>query len=208
MKLLFCSLSDRPFLSAPMFQHLEEYCSKHNYKCVLEDKVLDRERAPAWSKIKLLQREMKNNPDIPLIVWIDDDIIITNKDIKFEELISSYPFMNTNKNILISREIYPPFNSGILVCKNNTETYNYLQHIWELCEKYPEYKTRPNWEQEIFIKDYYKDQSHIFPIPYKTIQTFYRKQNPDWRLGDFSAHITGMNMDDRIRMRDIVLKQL
>jgi len=200
--IVFCSLSDRPDFSKPMFDHLQQYCDIYDYKCVLENKVLDTTRAPSWSKIKLLQREMLNNPDIPYIVWVDDDIIITNKDIKFEELINSYQF----KNILISKEVVPPFNCGILVCKNNTETYDYLQHIWELCEKYPSYKHKPNWEQEIFIKDYYMNQSHIFLIPYKIIQSFYRIQNRDWVKGHFSAHITGMSLDMRIQLRDEVLK--
>lgn len=202
MDIVFCSLSDRPVFSTPMFQHLEEYCVKNNYKCVLEYKSLCDERAPSWSKIPLLQREMKKNQDIPYIVWIDDDIIITNKNVRFEDLIKPYDF----KNILLSEEIYPPFNCGIIVCKNNDETFNYLTHIWNLCEKYPEYKKRANWEQEIFQRDYQTNKKHITTIPYRIIQTFYRKQNPDWKPSDFSAHITGMSMELRIQMRNDILK--
>lgn len=202
MDILFCSLSDRPVFSTPMFQHLEEYCVKNNYKCVLEYKSLCDDRAPAWSKILLLQRVMKNNPDIPYIVWVDDDIIITNKNVRFEDLIKPYDF----KNILLSEEIYPPFNTGMIVCKNNDETFKYLTHIWNLCEKYPQYKKRANWEQEIFQRDYQTNKKHITTIPYRIIQTFYRKQNPDWKPNDFSAHITGMSMDLRMEMRNDILK--
>lgn len=204
MTILFCSLSDRPDFSKPMFDSLQTYCDKHNYKCVLENKSLDNSRAPSWSKIPLLQREMKNNPDIETIVWIDDDIIITNKDIKFDELVEPYPF----DNILISQEVFDDFNCGILVCKNNQKTYNYLTHIWLKCELTPEYKTKPNWEQEIFLKDYKIDKSKITRIPYKIIQSFYRIQNKDWRPGDFSAHITGMTMKNRMIMRDEVLSKI
>eukprot|EP01044_Picomonas_judraskeda_P031020 COSAG03_NODE_11398_length_594_cov_40.500722_1_plen_113_part_10 len=110
-KMLFCSLSDRPQLSQPIFNVLKNYCNRHNYKCVLENKVLSTERAPAWSKIILLQREMKNNPHIETIVWIDDDILITNENIKFEEIINNYPF----DNILVSADvIWSPINSGVL----------------------------------------------------------------------------------------------
>ena len=200
-KILFCSLSDRLDFSKPMFDHLEEYCNKHNYQCVLEDKILDDSRAPAWSKIKLLQREMKSNPDIPLIVWIDDDILITNKQIKFEQLIERYPF----DNILISEEVYGPFNTGMLVVKNNEESYNYLEHIWTLCEKYPQYKHKPNWEQEIFIIDYNNNKKNIKTMSYKIIQSFYRLQNKDWKIGDFSCHLTGMSLDNRIKLRDEIL---
>ena len=212
MKLLFCSLSDRPVLSTPMFQHLELYCTKHNYKCVLENKSLCNERSPAWSKIILLQREMKNNADYDYIIWIDDDILITNKEKKFDEFIDKY---SCGHDICVSEDALKsyPMNTGIIVCKNNKQTLKYLQYIWKLCEKYPQSKNGGLWEQDIMTRDYLDNNNNSFIymvkiIPYKTIQTFYRKQNPDWTLGDFSAHITGMNMDDRIRMRDIVLQQL
>ena len=211
MKMLFCSLSDRPQLSQPMFNHLQDYCNKHDYKCVLENKVLSTERAPAWSKILLLQREMKNNPDIETIVWIDDDILITNKNIRFEELIKDYPF----NNILVSADvIYSPINSGILVCKNNQETYDYLTKIWELCEKYPDKKWGGLWEQDIMVKNLKipNQKISLTVIPHNIIQSFHRdhtlKPENKWKPGDFSAHFTGMSMSKRIQYRDEVLSKI
>ena len=64
----------------------------HNYDLVIEKQSLDKSRAPSWSKIPLLLRELKNNPKIELIVWIDDDILITNKQLKFHEIIQEYSF--------------------------------------------------------------------------------------------------------------------
>jgi hypothetical protein len=177
---------------------------------VIEDKSLDQSRAVSWSKIKLLQREMLSNPDIDLIVWYDDDILITNPKLKFEELIKDYDFTN----ILLSAEVHPPFNSGVIVCKNNLETFDYLQHIWDLCEKYPQYKTQPNWEQEIFMRDYKQDKSKITVIPHKIIQSFYREfdlpDNFKWQEGDFSAHITGnhLSIADRVRLRNQLLNNM
>ena len=206
MKLLFCSLSDRPELSAPMFEKLKEYCSYHNYKCVLEDKVLDDSRAPAWSKIILLQREMKSNGDYDYIIWIDDDILITDKNKKFEEFIEKY-----DCDIFVSEDALKsyPMNTGIIVCKNNKETLKYLEHIWELCEKYPQYKTGVCLcEQDVMTIDYETNKKNIRTIPYKTIQSFYRTENKDWKEGDFSAHITGMPLESRIKMRDEVLNRI
>jgi len=202
--ILFCSLSDRAELSKPMFDKLKEYCNINNYKCVLEDKVLDSSRAPSWSKIKLLQREMQNNRDIDYIVWIDDDIIITNKNIKFEDLIKDYPF----NNILISAEVYGPFNCGVLVCKNNEQTYNYLTRIWCMGnnKELNKYKQMPNWEQEVFIRDYPDSRDIITVIPHRIIQSFHRASHRLWREGDFAAHITGMSYEKRIEMRDEILK--
>jgi len=202
--ILFCSLSDRPILSKPIFNKLEEYCKIHNYKCVLENKTLDDSRAPPWSKILLLQREMKRNPDYDYIIWIDDDILITNKDKKFEDFIQKY-----DSDIFVSADAHGsyPMNTGIIVCKNNTQTLNYLEQIWQLCEKYPASKNGGLWEQDVMTKDYKKNK-FINIIPYGIIQTFQRKANLDWKPGDFSAHFTGMKMDDRIKMRDEILYKI
>jgi len=205
-KVLFCSLSDRQMeFSLPMMNELENYCNRHNYKCVIEDKSLDETRAQSWSKIKLLQREMLSNPDIDLIVWYDDDILITNPELKFEELIKDYDFTN----ILLSEEVHPPFNCGVIVCKNNMETFDYLQHIWDLCEQYPQYKTTPNWEQEIFHRD--NNRSKIKTIPHTIIQSFYREfdlpEHLKWKPEHFAAHITGnhLSIGDRVKLRNQIL---
>jgi len=214
MKILFCSLSDRPILSKPMFDKLQEYCNRHKYKCVLENKSLDESRSPAWSKIRLLQREMKANPDYDMIVWIDDDILITRQDIKFDELIKPYPF----ENILVSQDVvWSPINTGVLVCKNNQETYDYLEEIWELCEQYPEKKFTGLWEQDIMVTHARmtslmnpNEKIPLTVIPHNIIQSFYRDHDlpaeKRWKLGHFSAHFTGMSLDRRIQMRDEILK--
>ena len=204
--ILFCSLSDRPNLSQILFEHLQSYCDKHDYKCVLENKSLCTERAPAWSKIILLQREMKNNPEVDYVVWVDDDILITNKNKKFEDFIYS----NKDANIIVSEDAIRshPMNTGIIICKNDNESMKYLQHIWQLCEKYPNSKHSGLWEQDIMTRDYRENPNGNFIkiLPYRTIQTFYRTSNPDWRPTDFSAHFTGMSMDKRIQMRNDILK--
>jgi hypothetical protein len=204
MKILFCSLSDRPILSKPIFEKLEEYCQIHNYKCVLENKTLDDSRSPAWSKIILLQREMKRNPDYDYIIWIDDDILITNKEKKFEDFIEKY-----DSDIFVSADAHPsyPMNTGIIVCKNNQQTLKYLQYIWNLCEKYPDKKFGGLWEQDVMTIDY-QNNKFIKIIPYRIIQTFQRRNGPDWKPGDFSAHFTGMDMNDRIIMRDQILNKI
>lgn len=213
--MLFCSLSDRPELSKPMFEALQSYCDKHDYKCVLESQVLCDTRHQAWSKIKLLQREMKANPEIETLVWVDDDILITNKDIKYEELIKDYPF----ENVLVSADVvWSPFNCGTMVVKNDKETYDFLQEIWDLCdvEEFEYYKYNGLWEQDVMVK-YCRmvsvmnsNQNYVTIIPHNIIQSFYRDHDlPEenkWKKGQFAAHFTGMSLDKRIEMRDEVIK--
>ncbi len=214
-KLLFCSLSDRPILSGPMFKNLKQYCDRHNYKCVLEDDVLTTDRAPSWSKILLLQREMKNNPDIDILVWIDDDILLTRQDVRFEDLIEPYPF----ENVLVSADVvWSPFNCGVLVVKNDESTFKFLQRIWDMCdeEEYTYFKYEGLWEQDVMVR-YCRQIKLLNPnvelpvtiIPHNIIQSFYRDHDlPEknkWKVGDFSAHFTGMSLEKRIQHRDEVL---
>jgi len=210
-KILICSLSDRDHFSNPMFQRFSSYCAKWNYKCVLEHKSLDTGRAPAWSKILLLKREIILNPEIPFIVWIDDDILITNENIELLKIIEKYM---GDKDIILSAEVVPPFNTGFIICKNNQDNIDYLDRIWKLGEE-SESKTKCNWEQDIMINDYkdHKDhKGHIEIIPYGIIQNFYRdymlSNEMKWEKGDFTAHITGMPMDKRICIRDHILNLL
>lgn len=214
-KLLFCSLSDRPILSEPMFKSLKEYCDRHDYKCVLENNTLTNERYPSWSKILLLQREMKANPNIDTLVWIDDDILITRQDIRFEELIKNYPF----EHVLVSADVvYSPFNAGVLVVKNDEATYQFLQQIWDICEEeeFKYFKFNGLWEQDVMVR-YCRMISLMNPnqdspvtiIPHNIIQSFHRDHTlpPDkkWKLGHFAAHFTGMSLEKRIQYRDEVL---
>ena len=212
---LVCSLSDRPTFSGPMFLQMKKYCDKHGYKCVLEDNVLCSDRHPAWSKILLLQREMKNNPDVDTLVWIDDDILITRQDIRFEDLIKDYPY----EHILVSADVvWSPFNCGIMVVKNDESTYQLLQYIWDMCdeEEYQYFKYNGLWEQDILVR-YCRNiklmnpnqDSPVTIIPHNIIQSFHRDHDlPEknkWMLGHFSAHFTGMSLEKRIQYRDEVL---
>jgi len=215
---LFCSLSNRPILSEPMFNMLQIYCDKWKHKCVLEKEVLDNSRAPSWSKIKLLQREMKNNPLIPYLVWVDDDILLTNHKTDFSELIKDYPFAE-NSGVLVSEDVlWSPFNCGMIVVKNNEETYKYFDDIWELCEKYPDKKHNGLWEQDIMVihdkmvSQMNPNQSYITKVPHNILQSFHRDhtlpKDKKWRMGDFSAHFTGMELEKKMKYRDEVLKSI
>ena len=205
MTMLFCSLSDRPNLSEKIYESNKEYFERYNFKYIFEDKVLNKSRHPAWSKIKLLQREMKNNPDIEYIVWIDDDIIIKNHTINFKDIISKYSFdhilIDDNDNIGGWK-----LNSGFFVCKNNETTYQILQHIWISAKK--DHYWGGVWENDT-MNDYYKNlsdtQNEIKIIPHRTIQTFYNR----YKDGEFAIHFAGMkNQEKRIQLINNHLKKI
>lgn len=201
MKVLFCSLSDRPEFSDKIYQSNQEYFDRYNIDFIIEKKRLTFERCPAWSKILLLQRELKKDYDY--VVWIDDDILITNHKIDFREIIKMYKF----ENILIDDNAGNgkwKLNSGIFVCKNNQETKDFLKHIWDTAHKYNYHNGV--WENDT-MNDYHKEnpEDKIFKIiPHRIIQSFKRFH----KEGDFAVHFAGINMKNRMTFRDEYLKKI
>jgi len=201
-KILFCSLSDRPEFSEKIFIHNKKYFKKHNYKFVIEKKSLCNDRHAAWSKLLLVQREMKKNPSYDYVVWIDDDILIMNKEKPFEDFINENPF----ENILICRDCKIArwvFNSGLFVCKNNKTCRDILEDVYINAD--PKYFFNPVWEQDALCDYYLKnpDPKIIKIIPHRTMQSI----NEEYKPGDFSIHLAGLPLEQRMKIRDIILKK-
>jgi len=190
MKLLFCSLSDRPDFSQSIFQSNQKYYDKYNFDFIYEDNVLTSERHPAWSKIILLQREL--NKDYDYVIWIDDDILIMNYNIDFRDIINKY----NPENIMVDNNNNHGkwgINTGIIVCKNNDKTKDMLKEVWDNAR--PEHYFGGVWENDTMNE--YREQYKI--IPHKIIQSFYFNYTPN----DFSVHFAGINpIERRIKMRD------
>jgi hypothetical protein len=201
MKILFLSLSDRKTLYPITFDRTTKYCKKYSYNFDYKTSIIDNTRHISWSKIPFLLEKMNTCPDYNFYVWLDDDIYITNFDIDFYTLIESYDF----NCLLLSKDVIPecPLNAGVLVCKNNPTTTQLLNKIYDMVD---ETGTRfeHNWEQDALIKYYYEQNNNndMVTIPHRIIQSFYRNyllpSSMKWKPNDFCAHITGMNMEQRI----------
>jgi hypothetical protein len=205
MKILFLSLSDRKVLYSITFDRLKKYCEKYNYSFHYKASIIDSSRHISWSKIPFLLEQMDSYPDYDLYVWIDDDIYITNLDIDFYALIEPYSF----NCLLFSQDVIPecPLNAGVLVCKNNEQTTKILNQVYDMVDEIGT-RFKHNWEQDGFIKYYneYNKNNNIVTIPHRIIQSFYRNyslpHSMRWQPNDFSAHITGMNLEDRLKILD------
>ena len=195
MKILFCSLSDRPDFSQSIFQQNQKYYDKYNFDFIYEDKTLCEERHQSWSKILLLERELEKDYDY--VIWIDDDILIMNYDIDFRDIITGY----NPENILIddNENMYGyKINCGMFVCKNNETTKHLLKEVWDNAK--PEHYFDGVWENDTMNE--YSVKYKI--IPHRTFQSFSHL----YEKGDFSIHFAGLSMDKRIKMRDKYLKLL
>lgn len=101
---------------------------------------------PYWSKIaginKILNNQetaLKNAPE--WIVWIDDDALITNENIKAQEIIDHYAPEGSEINFFVTEDSMShvrkdiPLNSAVLFIKNNDWSREFFQAVWEMRTK-------------------------------------------------------------------------
>ena len=213
MNICICSLSDRPWLYDLTKPNLEKYCDKWGFDFKFCNHTLDINRAQAWSKLLFSKDILKSNK-YDYVIWIDDDILITdfNKDIR--------DFITTDKFIICQDDPqrnpaqqfldYDDINTGFIFFKNDEETINIIDHIY-LMGGSSKYKTERNWEQNIIIDFYNKSDKNLCDIkPYRTFQSFHRGDNNlnQWVMGDFSSHFSGIDKDMRIVLINVLSNKI
>ena len=203
-----CSLSDREWLYSQTIPTIKLYAEKYNCKFYLHKDIIDESRHPAWSKLLLVYNLLKLNR-YEYVVWIDDDILLTdlNKDIR--------EFIISDKNIILSSEYKnssSAINTGFVFYKNNIETLNILENVYKNGENNVHMYESP-WEQALML-DYYNNNKNDFEIlPYRKLQSHIckcedkEKQILHWKYGDFSAHCVtsdfDIQKDKKIRLKSI-----
>ena len=118
-----------------------KYCDRHGYSlCVNEGRLSLRH--PGWDKIKLISGKMGEEYDY--FVWIDNDALITNEDLRFDFICLNHG----DKNLVICSEgesvtsLDPSIdfnllsnlrllNTGVFVIKNNDWGRQFLNEVWE-----------------------------------------------------------------------------
>jgi hypothetical protein len=205
-KIAICSLSDRPQYTKYSWKVMEDYCSKHGYDFVTENRSLDADRHTAWSKILLMERVLAKDYDI--VIWIDDDIIITEKSQSVDAVFRD--FINSNKKLAVAKDTMGEMaNTGIICVKK--EGGSLLRRL------YDDGITNENrweqlWDQTAFNAMYndIKDDVHLYEPG--TIQGFYRSDDdpPEfkWKKGVWTAHMAGCPEKERVeRMQSLIQTQ-
>ena len=210
MNILVCSLSDRPALTNITWTQIQKYCQKHKYAFVTRSHTLDVTRHPSWSKIRLIH-ELMVCDKYDIIVWIDDDILITEMDMPLDQLL--WRFVQSSKTIAVQEDTHgEPFNAGIMVIKNNNTAHKLLQMTYDACNSFNMFFQL--WEQTSMKELYFKNtifQENLYVYPRCTLQGF---TNPSfythdylWRNGVFSAHACGVPLEERLAAFHAILSE-
>jgi len=193
----------------------KNYCKYHNYQFILYklDNTYKHKIKKGWMKIYKLLEIIKN---YDYVFTSDADVIITNRDIRLEDII--FEFMKENHNLLITSD-FNSINSGNMIWKNCTKSIILLNEILKIGDNKIRYSiNRPYspkgiYEQPtlIYLINKYTDtfestkiipqfimnsyckisqnlrQPNIIPM----INNYHNRTN--WKDGDFLIHLAGLN---------------
>jgi len=204
------STSNRIVFSKYTINSFKKYAQRWNYDFYHHSLKLDSSRPAAWSKIRAVLDLLKDDR-YEWVVWFDDDIFITNPEIKLEELIEKY-----GKNvdlILSSHKVNPSLcndiNSGLFLVKNTQWSKEFFNKVWDIGNHRYNQESGSFWEQSAIMDllskngEYY-NSSHINMVPARKIQSYitllFKDDKGDygqWKPGDFVAHLPAAHNEIR-----------
>ena len=196
MKVAFCSMSDRADIRGLSWPLLDSYCKRHGYSFVTRTDIIDRDRHPSWSKLPFLKSLL---PAYDIVVWFDDDILLTQPDMRIEELLK--PFLESDHVIAVSSNNTAPFNFGLIVAKPTAGPV--LDRIYDAVTE--ETRFGLYWEEtasDALYKTSEEFRRHVYIFPVGVLQGFHLAAcHPAYRWIPrcFSMHIAGLPNDYRIR---------
>ena len=185
-------------------RRLENYCKKHGYDLFYFEDYIDKNYYVMWQKILALKKVLSEGHH-DYAMWIDDDIYITNMDIKVEHFISSSSSLReSNKDdIILSRDVKETanlyLNSGTMIIKNSTIGKEFLNKVLSGYMLFGGYFQENLYhEQTIMTYFYFKEYiNKATVLPHRVMQSFFRGKI--WQIDDFGLHFAGYSADTRER---------
>eukprot|EP00929_Paragymnodinium_shiwhaense_P013611 TRINITY_DN121458_c0_g1_i1.p1 TRINITY_DN121458_c0_g1~~TRINITY_DN121458_c0_g1_i1.p1 ORF type:complete len:1033 (+),score=149.52 TRINITY_DN121458_c0_g1_i1:132-3230(+) len=218
LRLLLISYSNRPALRKMTWPSLQRFCDLHpgRYHLELNDEPLldPRNFHPAWNKLAFVRRAFESS-DYHAIIWIDDDILITDpeRDPIFDHMVSDL-LPNDEKVVLASYDDVVservPLNTGLLVFRRDVYTNRLLKKLFQIGQVGRTYTVDGKWLQPSHYGFWDQDAiavyaqthglGHFARIEHRKLQSFVRQKGGRrlWEKGDFAAHFTGIRSRSKL----------
>lgn len=205
-----------------------KYCEKHGYDLSVKTKDFDYKHT-GFEKISHVLKLLKSNK-YSWVYWCGADTMITNYNIKLEDLIDD------DYHFIISTDIWD-FNSDSFLIRNSPEGIKFFEHILSLHDTYvnkdgssvdfgirlPDGGLRAWGEQGAMVdlKEEYKNIIKV--LPQKSMNSYLYHLYPSdwhqkgldcngndgrWSEGDFLVHWPGLPNDYRIHLAVNFIKKV
>ena len=192
---------------APALKTKVDYAARHGYKYIQGgEEFWDRERPIPWSKVGFVLNVLRGLPDGELVFLSDADVMITNPELRLEDLV--VPLLPAQKDLLMTIDACGHLNSGNMLMRNGPwlrdwwrrvgEQKDLLYHIWwenaamiRLLETVPADLARTETTAE-----HWKFNAYLQGLPGERL----------WEPGCFLVHFAGVY--DLKRMEELQKKIL
>jgi len=192
-------------LGAVTWPNKEAYAEKHGYGsyCKTEDFVSE---PIHFEKLIIMLDIMKANTDLDWVWWLDNDAIITNDNIRLEDI------ADPDYHVIITSDI-ASLNAGSFMVRNTTQGRGWLEFI--LSKGIEHYKDNRWPEQQPMTDFYVKFKDIVKVVPQRTMNSYnydiYRVDGTDlldtngqWENGDFVLHMPAIPNKTRLE----IIKQI
>lgn len=114
-------------LLALTWDNKRRYAAKHGYRLFDESDQLDKTRPASWSKIRAVQRLLREE-SCDWVFWLDADTVVMNSDKKVEDFLPTADSMD----MLFSPDDGEGYNAGVWLARNSEWTRTFLQEWWDM----------------------------------------------------------------------------
>jgi hypothetical protein len=176
----------------PALASKQAYADKQGYKYVLgKEEWWDRDRPTAWSKVPFLLKQCEELPEGELIFLSDADVLITNPELRVEDVMA--PLLPDGKDMLISIDACGNINSGNILLRNTPWLRDYFRRVYEQTDV----MYHIWWENAAMIKLL---EQHPTDLAKTQVTGHHKKFNAYlqgrpgqalWTPGDFLVHFAG-----------------
>jgi hypothetical protein len=120
------------------------YATRHSYDFYYYNHSRDLARAPAWSKILILQRHL---PQYDWVFWSDADSLVMNQSIRLESLTSKY----ASQDMSLTAGPNDKYNTGQWLIRRCGWCSRILDDTWNIGPTNETWLKQNPWEQSAFI---------------------------------------------------------
>jgi len=168
-------------------QVLRSYAAHHGYRTVIETDVIDRQRPPHWSKIRLIERTFAKHPTCEWFFWIDADALIMRTDVPLSTL------LDDEADFIVGDDPYEPLNTGVFLIRNCRAAKALLRRAYAKTQ----YLGHHPFEQAA-ITEVLRERVpglRVKVVPGRLFNSFAEQYQP----GDFVMHFAGRGHAERVR---------
>jgi hypothetical protein len=189
-------------LGAVAWPNKVAYAEKHGYGTYLKTDDFNNPISIQFEKHIMMLELMELNPDLDWVWWLDNDAMITNFDIKLENIV------DPDYHVIMTTDV-ATMNGGCFIVRNSEQGREWLKFMLYIGQK--EYADNRWPDQQPMADFYYKYRDIVKIVPQRTMNSYDYKiygvdgidqcgESGQWYPGDFVIHFPALPNTTRIQL--------